>query len=254
MAKRQKVTKGVKGTRLSKRILYLFVGLVTYPGLYIFNRLRINGMERLSKLPRQNVLFVCNHHTYFADVITLIHIFCAANNGRKKKLGWPFYLFRPFLNIRYVAAATTMSKTMVARFFTLAGAITVKRTWNPDSGENRKGLELADTRAISRELEENWVITFPQGTTTPYAPGRRGAAFIIKQNHPIVVPVVFKGFSDTFDKTGLKIRNWRSKLEVTFKEPMQINYEDSAEDILVQIMDAIEQSEKYKDSNVQLVQ
>lgn len=246
MVKKQKVKQGVKGTRFSKRILYLVVGLITYPGLYIINRLRIKGMDRLKNLPDHNVLFVCNHHTYFADVITLIHIFCAAHNGKTRRLGWPFYLFRPFLNIRYVAAATTMNKTLLARFFTLAGAITVKRTWNADSGENRKGLELADTRAISRELDENWVVTFPQGTTTPFAPGRRGSAFIIKQNQPIVIPVVFKGFSDTFNKTGLKIRRWRSNLEVTFKEPMQINYEDSAETILAQIMDEIEQSEKFK--------
>jgi len=34
-------------------------------------------------------------------------------------------------------------------------------------------------------------------------------------------------------------------LSVTFKEPLVIDYEAPAEDILAQIMDAIEQSKKY---------
>jgi 1-acyl-sn-glycerol-3-phosphate acyltransferase len=139
-----------------------------------------------------------------------------------------------------------MNKTLLARLFILAGAITVKRTWNAESGEIRKGLDIGDTRTIARALESNWVITFPQGTTTPFAPGRRGSAFIIKQSEPIVIPVVFRGFSDTFNKTGLRIKRWGSKIEVNFKDPMKINYEDAPEVILDQIMDAIEQSEKFK--------
>jgi 1-acyl-sn-glycerol-3-phosphate acyltransferase len=186
-------------------------------------------------------LFVSNHHTYFADVITFLHIFCAVSWGKKKGLGIPYYLLWPFVKVRYVAAETTMKSTLLARIFTLAGAITVKRTWNAQSGEVRKGLEAGDTRSITRALKENWIITFPQGTTTPFAPGRKGTAFIIKHDKPIVVPVVINGFSDTFSKNGLKIKKWLSKLEVTFKEPMVINYEDSTEVILHQVMTAIEQ-------------
>ncbi len=246
MAKIQDVVKKVKHSSFSKWLLYVVVGWLTYPGICLINRLKIRGMEKLPRLPKNNVLFVCNHHTYFADVITLIHIFCAAKNGRTKKLGLPFYLFNPFLNLKYVAAATTMSKTWLARIFTVAGAITVKRTWNAESGEVRKGLDIGDTRTIARALEDNWVINFPQGTTTPFAPGRRGSAFIIKQCKPIVIPVVFEGFSDTFNKTGLRMRKFRSTLTVNFKDPLNINYEDSPEQILSQIMDAIEQSEKYR--------
>jgi 1-acyl-sn-glycerol-3-phosphate acyltransferase len=231
----------VKKSTIIKGILYSVIGVFTYPGINLISRLKINGMDKLQKLPKNNVLFVSNHHTYFADVITLIHIFCAASRGRKKKLGFPFYLLWPFTKIKYVAASTTMSSTLLTRIFTLAGAITVKRTWNAESGEVRKGLELGDTREIARALENNWVITFPQGTTTPFAPGRKGTAFIIKHFKPIVVPVVISGFSDTFDKTGLKIKKWGSKLEVTFKDPLPLNEEDSNEEILFQVMKAIEQ-------------
>jgi len=224
-----------------KGLLYFIIGLFSYPVINIFNRLHIKGMEKLKHLPHENVMFVSNHQTYFADVITMIHIFCAASWGKKKKLGIPYYLFKPFTKIKYVAAAATMNSTFISRVFTLAGAITVKRAWNAGSGEVRSGLELGDTREIARALESNWVINFPQGTTTPFAPGRKGTAFIIKNFKPIVVPVVINGFSETFDKTGLKIKKWNSKLEVSFKDPLIINYEASNEDILKQVMEAIEQ-------------
>jgi len=224
-----------------KSLLYFIIGLFSYPGINIISRLNIKGMDKLKHLPRENVMFVSNHQTYFADVITMIHIFCAASWGKKKKLGIPFYLLKPFTKIKYVAAVATMNSTFISRFFTLAGAITVKRAWNASAGEVRKGLELGDTREIARALESNWVINFPQGTTTPFAPGRKGTAFIIKNFKPIVVPVVINGFSETFDKTGMKIKKWNSKLEVSFKDPLIINYEASNEDILKQVMEAIEQ-------------
>ncbi len=39
-------------------------------------------------------------------------------------------------------------------------------------------------------------------------------------------------------------------MSVTFKNPMQINFEDSIEKILEDIMDAIEQRKKYKPENI----
>ena len=122
----------------------------------------------------------------------------------------------------------------------------VKRVWVDDAKEVRKGLDPSDTRKISRALEKNWVITFPQGTTTAFAPGRKGTAFIIKHYKPIVIPVVIDGFNKAFDKKGLKLIKKGTKLTVTFKEPMQIDFEESTEKILENIMDAIEQSKNFK--------
>ena len=138
-----------------------------------------------------------------------------------------------------------MKSNWLTKLFTLAGAITVKRTWRSDGGEVRRGLDPGDTRKITRALEKNWVITFPQGTTKPFAPGRKGTAFIIKQNKPIVVPVIINGYWRAFNKKGLQFKKKGTKLTVTIKEPMHIDFEDTTENILEKIMDAIEQSKKF---------
>jgi 1-acyl-sn-glycerol-3-phosphate acyltransferase len=235
----------LKQTRLIKSILYFIVGVATYPGLALVNSISISGTEHLKRLPKRNVLFVSNHQTYFADVITFIHIFCAVKWRRENKLGLPFYLLNPFTRVYYVAAEETMRGSWISRLFTWAGAITVKRTWRKEGTEIRRGLDPGDTRKITRALENNWVITFPQGTTKPFAPGRKGTAFIIKHSKPIVVPVVIRGFWRAFNKKGLKFKKKGSLLSVTFKEPLNIDYEDTTENILEKVMDAIEQSKKF---------
>src|SRR5690242_21926877 len=125
----------VKHVRLLRKILYFLIGIVSYPGIAIVNKLKITGTENLKGLPKKNVLFVSNHQTYFADVITMLHIFCAVKWGRKNKLGFPIYLLNPFTNVNFVAATETMRKTLLSRFFTWGGAITVKRTWNKGGTE-----------------------------------------------------------------------------------------------------------------------
>lgn len=235
----------LKNFRLVRKLVYAIVGFVSYPGLTIVNRLKISGTEHLRKLPKGNVLFVSNHQTYFADVITFLHIFCAIKWGKKDRLGLPWYLLNPFTNVYYVAAEETMRATWVSRLFTMAGALTVKRTWNNGSKEVRRGLDPSDTRKIFRALEDSWVITFPQGTTKAFAPGRKGTAMIIKQARPIVVPVVISGFWRAFNKKGLQFKKKGTQLSVTFKAPMDIDYDAPPEKILEQVMDAIEQSKKY---------
>lgn len=235
----------LKNFSLVRKLVYLIVGAVSYPGLAIINRLRITGAEQLRKLPKQNVLFVSNHQTYFADVITFLHIFSAVKWKKKNHLGIPYYLLNPFTRVNYVAAEETMKGSWISRLFTLAGALTVKRTWVKDTREVRKTLDPSDTRKIQRALEKNWVITFPQGTTKPFAPGRKGTAFIIKQNKPIVIPVVISGFWRAFNKKGLKFKKKGTLLSVTFKAPLKIDYDAPSEKILEQVMDAIEQSKKY---------
>ena len=235
----------IKESRFIKGLVYSLVGAITYPGLYLINKLEINGMEKLQQLPKQNVLFVSNHQTYFADVITFLHIFCAASWRKKNNLGIPFYLLWPFTRVKYVAAEETMKSSFISKLLALGGAITVKRTWRAEGTEVRRTLDPSDTRKIERALKKNWVITFPQGTTKPFAPGRKGTAFIIKQHKPIVVPVVISGFWRAFNKKGLKFKKKGTLLSVTFKEPLEIDYNDTAENILEKVMDAIEQSKQY---------
>ena len=228
-----------------KGLIYAVVGIFTYPGLNIINRLKIYGMEHLKNLPKSNVLFVSNHQTYFADVIAFIHIFCALKWRKTNKLGIPYYLLLPFTTIKYVAAEETMNSSWITKLFRLAGALTVKRTWNEGGKEIQRGLDSSDTRKIFKALEENWVITFPQGTTKPFAPGRKGTAHIIKHCNPVVIPVVIKGFSRAFNKKGLVIKRRNMQLSVTFKTPLIIDSSQPNEVIMEQIMDGIEQSKKF---------
>ncbi len=232
-------------TSVVKAVIYFLVGIFTYPGLALINSISISGTEHIKNLPKRNVLFVSNHQTYFADVITFLHIFCAVKWRKENRLGIPFYLLNPFTRVYYVAAAETMKSNWLTKIFKWAGAITVKRTWRAEGKEVRRGLDPSYTRKICRALEKNWVITFPLGTTKPFAPGRKGTALIIKQNRPVVIPVVISGFWRAFNKKGLKFKKKGSLLSVTFKEPLVINYEASSEDIMNQIMDSIEQSKKY---------
>jgi 1-acyl-sn-glycerol-3-phosphate acyltransferase len=235
----------LRNISLVRKLVYFIVGSASYPGLAVINKLKITGAGQLKKLPGQNVLFVSNHQTYFADVITFLHIFSAVKWGKKNRLGVPYYLLNPFTRVYYVAAEETMKGSWISRLFTLAGALTVKRTWVKNTKDVRKALDPSDTRKIQRALEKNWVITFPQGTTKPFAPGRKGTAFIIKQNKPIVIPVVISGFWRAFNKKGLRFKKKGILLSVTFKEPLNIDYDAPSEVILEQVMDAIEQSKKY---------
>lgn len=237
--------KSLQQTRIVKSLIYFIIGVVSYPGIAIVNRIKISGTENLKNLPRKNVLFVSNHQTYFADVITFIHIFCAVKWRKQNKLGIPFYLLSPFTRVYYVAAAETMKSTWISRLFSCAGAITVKRTWRAEGNEVRRGLDPGDTRKIAKALENNWVITFPQGTTKPFAPGRKGTAFIIKHHQPVVIPVVISGFWRAFNKKGLKFKKKGTLLSVQFKPPLQFTYEEPIDVILEKVMDAIEQSKKF---------
>lgn len=235
----------IRNWKIVKKLVHSIVGAFSFPGIAIVNKLKFYGVEHVRALPKQNVLFVSNHQTYFIDVITLFHIMSAIKWGKKSKLGIPFYFLNPYTNINYVAAEQTMKSSWMSKLFLLAGGLTVKRTWNDTSKEKRTGLDPSDTRKIKRSLDENWVITFPQGTTTAYAPGRKGTALIIKHYKPIVVPIVIDGFSKAFQKNGVKFKKKNVSLSVTFKAPMDIDYTASLDEITKQIMEAIEQSSAF---------
>jgi 1-acyl-sn-glycerol-3-phosphate acyltransferase len=240
-----KLAERIRKIKIIKSLVYSVVGALSYPGLALRNKMTIRGTEHLENLPDRNVLFVSNHQTYFVDVIALLHIFCAVKWGKRNKLGVPYYLLAPYTNVHYVAAEETITKDWVTRVYSLAGAIPVKRTWVQGGKEVRRGLDPSDTRKVERTLDRSWVITFPQGTTKPFAPGRKGTAFIIKKNQPIVVPIVIGGFWRAFKKKGIGVRRAGTHLTVEFKPPMDLDYNESTERILEQVMEAIEQTPEH---------
>ncbi len=240
-----RLTERMRNIKLVRSCVYALVGAASYPGLAMVNNIRIEGTEHLKGLPKNNVLFVSNHQTYFADVITFLHIFCAVKWRKENRLGLPYYLLNPFTNVYFVAAEETMNGSLISRLFKMAGALTIKRTWRSDGKDVARNRDESDTQKIDEALNKSWVITFPQGTTKPFAPGRKGTAYIIKNNHPIVVPVVINGFWRAFSKTGLSFKKKGAQLSIRFKEPLVIDYSKPVEEILDQVMHGIEQSKEY---------
>ena len=235
----------LKHVKLLKKLIYAVVGVFTFPGIAMVNRIKITGTEYLKNLPKKNVLFVSNHQTYFADVITFIHIFCAVKWRKMNRLGLPYYLINPFSNVSFVAAEETMKDSLVSRLFALGGALTVKRTWRAGGKDISREVDSNDYSKIYNALRKSWVITFPQGTTRPFAPGRKGTAHIIKETQPVVIPVVINGFWRAFNRKGLSFKKKGSILSVQFKAPLDIDYSEGVEVIMEKIMDAIEQSKKF---------
>jgi 1-acyl-sn-glycerol-3-phosphate acyltransferase len=229
-----------------KRLVIFILGFVSYRRFNGFNKLKISGTEHLKGLPKQNVLFVSNHQTYFADVSAMVHTFCSYNNGYIDSIKNPIYLLNPKVDFYYVAAKETMNESFLSKILKIAGAVTVKRTWRAEGKNVNRMVDMSEVDNIFKALDSGWLITFPQGTTTAYAPGRKGTAKLIKQQRPIVVPIKIDGFRRAFDKKGLRVKKKGIETSLTVKAPLVIDYEnDSADDILKQIMAAIEQTPRH---------
>ncbi len=227
---------------LLKRILISTIGMITYARFNIYNRMRIKGTEHLRNLPNQNVLFLSNHQTYFADVIALYHVFCSVKWGFRNNINFPIYLLAPRVKNYYVAAKETMKDSgIIPKVFSYAGAVTVERSWRTKGENVQRNLDSSAGSKIEDALRSGWVVSFPQGTTKPFAPIRKGTAHIIQQNNPIVVPVVIDGFRRAFDKKGLFYKKQHTQLTIQFKEPFQFESNLSVDIITEKIRELIEQ-------------
>lgn len=231
--------------KILKRLLISFIGILTFPRLNWLNKTEIEGTEFLENLPDNNVLFVSNHQTYFADVISILHVFCSIRWKFRNKITNPLYLLKPRTNTYFVAAEETMKAGILPKVFAYAGSVSIKRTWREAGQDINRKVEMKDISKIGDALKDGWVITFPQGTTKAFAPGRRGTMHIIKKYKPIVVPIVIDGFRRAFDKKGLKLKKKGVKLSIRFKAPMNIDYNEDSDLMLKKIMFAIEQSEEF---------
>ena len=146
----------------------------------------------------------------------------------------------------YVAAAETMSKSLLTKIMAYAGSVSVERTWRSEGKDVKRQVKMSDISSIGKALNDGWVITFPQGTTTPWKPLRKGTAHIIKKYKPVVVPVVIDGFRRSFDKKGLRVKKKGILQSLVIKEPLQIDYEnESSESIIEKLEYAIEQHPSF---------
>ena len=222
------------------------MGCITHRRYRGFNQLQVEGSEVIRKLPENNVLFVSNHQTYFADVVAMFHVFNASLSGRIDSIKNIWYLWNPKLNIYFVAAKETMKAGFLPRILAYAGSISIERTWRERGVDINRQVKMSDISNIGIALDDGWVITFPQGTTTPFKPLRKGTAHIIKRYKPIVVPIVIDGFRRSFDKKGIRIKKRGILQSMEVKEPLDIDYEnESVEVIIEKIQFAIEQHPSF---------
>ena len=229
-----------------KRMLIRYLGVLTHRRYRGFNELNIEGSEHIKNLPDANVLFVSNHQTYFADVVAMFHVFNASLHGRIDSIKNVGYLWQPKLNMYFIAAKETMKAGLLPRILAYAGSVSIERTWREAGKDVQRQVKMSDISNIGTALNDGWVVTFPQGTTTPFRPLRKGTAHIIKKYKPVVVPIVIDGFRRSFDKKGLLIKKKGILQSMVIKAPLEIDYEkDSMEEIIEQLEYAIEQHPSF---------
>ena len=229
-----------------KKWLIRILGVLSHRRFRGFNELQIEGSEIIKNLPETNVLFISNHQTYFADVISMFHVFNASLSNREDSIKNVGYLWNPKLNMYYVAAKETMKSGLLPKIFAYTGSISIERTWRSEGKDLNRQVKMSDISMISTALDDGWVVTFPQGTTTPFKPIRKGTAHIIKKYKPVVVPIVIDGFRRSFDKKGLRIKKKNVYQSFEIKKPLEIDYEnESIASIVEKIEYAIEQHPSF---------
>ena len=229
-----------------KKWLIRILGALSHIRFRGFNELKIEGSEIIRNLPEKNVLFISNHQTYFADVVAMFHVFNASLNGRVDTIKNIGYLWNPKLNIYYIAAKETMNSGILPKILAYAGSVSIERTWRSKGEDIKRGIKFSDISNIGKALHDGWVITFPQGTTTPFKPIRKGTAHLIKQYKPIVIPIVIDGFRRSFDKKGINVKKKNVIMSMIIKKPLDIDFQkDSTENIIKKIEFSIEQHSSF---------
>jgi|TARA_B110000483_G_scaffold210400_1_gene257437 1-acyl-sn-glycerol-3-phosphate acyltransferase len=229
-----------------KKLLIRYMGFISHRRYRGFNELQIEGSSFIKDLPDSNVLFVSNHQTYFADVVAMFHVFNASLSGRTDSIKNVGYLWNPKLNIYFVAAKETMKAGLLPRVLAYAGSVSIERTWREKGQEINRKVKMSDISNIGIALNDGWVITFPQGTTKPFRPIRKGTVHIIRKYKPIVVPIVIDGFRRSFDKKGIRLKKKGILQSMEIKAPLEIDYEnESSESIIEKIEYAIEQHPSF---------
>ena len=103
--------------------LIRILGVLSHSRFRGFNELQIEGSDVLRNLPDKNVLFISNHQTYFADVVAMFHVFNASLSGRENTIKNVGYIWKPKLNMYYIAAKETMQDGLLPKILAYVGSV-----------------------------------------------------------------------------------------------------------------------------------
>ena len=110
----------------------------------------------------------------------MFHVFNASLSGRDDSIKNVTYLWQPKLNMYYIAAKETMKDGIFPRILAYVGSVSIDRTWRSKGEDINRQVKMSDISKIGIALNDGWVITFPQGTTTPLNPLEREQLTLLK--------------------------------------------------------------------------
>ena len=108
-----------------KKWIIRIIGAYSHRRYRGFNELKIEGSEIIRDLKDSNVLFISNHQTYFADATAIIHVINAALDGRNNTIKNISYIWKPKMNLYFIAAKETMRDGFIPRILSFAGSIPI---------------------------------------------------------------------------------------------------------------------------------
>ena len=164
----------------------------TVPYLQLLNEVEVEGDDLLGDLPRRNVVFLCNHQTYFMEAIAFFDLVYVRH---QMPLEDP--------TLRFSAATETLKKNLLTAFMKLAGGVTLDRSFRSGGAEVSRPVDVEGAQRVMEAIRSGWLLHFPAGTTQRGAPLRSGVARILHDTRAIAVPVRVDGFRNLLLKGQL---------------------------------------------------
>ena len=183
----------------------------TVPYLSILNDVHVEGDEVLPELPRDNVVFLANHQTYFMEALAFFDLVYVR---------YQFPLEDPIL--RFSAAEETMKKNLLTALMKLAGGVTFKRSFRADGQDVQRPVDMGGVERVQQAIQEGWLLHFPAGTTRKGAPLRAGVARLLYQTKAVAVPVRVDGFRQVLLHKQLPGKLFKS-LSIRISSPMDLD-------------------------------
>lgn len=183
----------------------------TIPYFRLLNRVHVSGDGIIDTLPRQNVVFLSNHMTYFMEAIAFFDLVYVRHH---------LPLENPF--VRFSAATETMKQNLLTQLFTKAGGVTFRRSFREGGKDVKRGADFEGIAKVEEAIATGWLLHFPAGTTLKGAPLRPGVAQLLHRTKAIAVPVRVDGFRELLLYKQIPGKVLR-KCHLTLHPPMSLD-------------------------------